>query len=127
MGIVPSTFASYAPGMYGWNLIKATLAHTDLCIDDGAGIPLVKVPGTLVSKPAPGLYSCGLWEWNFSSHYPRVMSELNIVRVCIAAAMHTPVGVRERERRLCVRTVTHPQHACMPIPHILNTRNGSLI
>ena len=54
-------------------------------------------------------------------------SPFTVVRVCIAFAMHTPVGVRERERRLCVRTVTHPQHACMPITHILSTQNCSLI
>ena len=78
MGIVPNTFSSYAPGLYSWSLIKATLEYNGICVDDGSGMPLIKVPGALVLKPSAGIYHKGLWDWDYSSHYPRVMCELNI-------------------------------------------------
>ena len=37
MGIAPNLFSSYAPGLYGWTLVKATLEHNGICVDDAQG------------------------------------------------------------------------------------------
>lgn len=41
-------------------------------------MPSVRVPAGPVLPSIPGVYVDGVWDWDFSSHYPRIISENNI-------------------------------------------------